>query len=613
MTIYKNNLQEYEATLSKLAQASNRLSTLRLLAFIISATAIIIVANARVLPLLLLVVPLCFVGFALLIKRYNQVTSLKQHTTFLKEINEQELVRLENKLSGFPTGQTFSSRSHAYVSDLDIFGAHSLFQLINRATTESGQALLASWLAEPAPKSVILERQKAVQELTPKLGWRQDFQASGLPFKNAKSDYDKLLAWIEKPVLLLPHQTRYLAVSILLAVVSTAAALYFLRHVFTSDWLVSSLPLVLLLFINSRVLKKVSTIAEEIIESTQHNVKTVGGYQALIARIEGESFDSEVLQRLQSTFSQQHYSAVSEIKKLKNILEVFQLRGTKKEIGRNTMYSIFNTLWLLDIHWILQTEKWKYKNGDHLRTWASSVSEFEVLSSLAGFAYSNPSFTFPEIKEEPYSIHFESLGHPLISAEKRACNDFSLENRGEIMMITGSNMAGKSTFLRTVGVNLVLALMGAPCCAKAGRVSHMKIFTSMRTQDNLEEGISSFYAELKRIEQLLKLIESGEAIFFLLDEMFKGTNSQDRYKGGVSLIKQLSELNAFGMISTHDLELAKLAENHQTVENFSFNSEIREGEIIFNYALTEGICTDFNASELMKRSGIKILSTLDEQ
>ena len=178
-------------------------------------------------------------------------------------------------------------------------------------------------------------------------------------------------------------------------------------------------------------------------------------------------------------------------------------------------------------------------------------------------------------------------------------------------MITGSNMAGKSTFLRTVGVNLVLALMGAPCCAKSGQVSHMKMFTNMRTQDNLEEGISSFYAELKRVERLLTLIKSGEPIFFMLDEMFKGTNSQDRYKGGVSLIKQLSELNAFGLISTHDLELAKLAGNHMIVSNHSFNSQINDGEMSFDYQLTDGICTDFNASELMKRSGIKVLDDIE--
>jgi DNA mismatch repair ATPase MutS len=270
-------------------------------------------------------------------------------------------------------------------------------------------------------------------------------------------------------------------------------------------------------------------------------------------------------------------------------------------------YAAFNNLWFLDVYLIILTEKWKNKNGSSIGGWVSAINEFEALNSLAGFQYSNPTFTFPEIKDDSYCIHFEMLGHPLISEKKRVSNDFSLNRRGEIAMITGSNMAGKSTFLRTVGINMVLALTGAPCCAKHGQLSNLKIFSSMRTQDSLEEGVSSFYAELKRIEQLLKLIQSGQPIFFLLDEMFKGTNSKDRHRGGFSLIKQLKELNAFGIISTHDLDLAVLAGKHTIVTNYSFNSNIREGKMNFNYLLTNELCSDFNASELMKQSGIKVL------
>jgi DNA mismatch repair ATPase MutS len=292
-------------------------------------------------------------------------------------------------------------------------------------------------------------------------------------------------------------------------------------------------------------------------------------------------------------------------------MEVFQLRGWKREFN-NFFYSILNALWFLDVYMIILTEKWKFKNRSHLNTWASAVSEFEVISSLAGLYYSNPSFSFPVINETHYTIHFAGLGHPLINQEKRICNNFILNGRGEIAMITGSNMGGKSTFLRTVGVNMVLALMGAPCCARSGAVSNMQLFSSMRTQDNLQEGVSSFYAELKRIQQLLKLIESGQPIFFLLDEMFKGTNSKDRHRGGFSLITQLKALNAFGIISTHDLELAALAGNHKIITNYSFNSIIDNGEMIFSYELTDGLCKDFNASELMKRSGIKILPGIEE-
>ncbi|KAA6432702.1 hypothetical protein FEM33_23560 [Dyadobacter flavalbus] len=179
--------------------------------------------------------------------------------------------------------------------------------------------------------------------------------------------------------------------------------------------------------------------------------------------------------------------------------------------------------------------------------------------------------------------------------------------KGSVVMVTGSNMAGKSTFLRTVGCNLVLAMTDAPCCAASARIAPVSLFTSMRTQDNLQEGISSFYAELKRIEQLLQRIAGGKPVFFLLDEMFKATNSEDRYKGGVSLIRQLSVLNASGIISTHDLNLAKVASQRLPIRNYSFNSTLKDEKILFSYKLTEGFCTDFNASALMKKSGIDIL------
>ncbi|MCF2442973.1 DNA mismatch repair protein MutS [Dyadobacter sp. CY345] len=614
MNTYKTNIRELDSTLTSLSQSINRLSTFRLAAFVCSVIAIIFLANERFLVPLFFVIPLCFIGFGLLITHYNKLHKQRQRAGFLKKINETEVARLTNKFENLPMGESFVSLDHAYASDFDVFGTHSLFQLINRTTTESGRQLLADWLSRPATKSVILKRQGAIKELAHKLNWRQDFQVAGMRYENSKSDYNKLLEWVEKPGDLLDKESKYRWTSIVMSILSTISAGYFIYGLmyFLEDFLTRFvIPLVVSLFVNARFLKKVNKIAEEIIDSTHQNLQILSGYHSLITQVETEKFESEYLREVQSTFAQNNYSAADEIEKLKKILEVFQNRGTKRSIGRNEFYTIFNNLWLLDIRWILLTEKWKLKNSGYLKYWATAVSEFEVLCSIAGFAYSNPSFCFPEIEDEPYTISFTEMGHPLIATEKRICNNFNLAGRGELAMITGSNMAGKSTFLRTVGLNLVLALMGAPCCARSARVSNMKIFTSMRTQDNLEEGISSFYAELKRIEQLLKLIESQEPIFFLLDEMFKGTNSKDRYKGGASLIKQLSEMNAFGIISTHDLELAHLTENNPAVENFSFNSEITDDEIHFNYRLTKGICTDFNASELMKKCGIKIISDIN--
>lgn len=613
MSIYEDNIRKYDAEALTLAKTLKRLSVLRVLVFVVSAILIFILANERLLTPLLIAAPLCLFGFGLLIKRYYRIAYLKRHATFLKEINGQEVARQESRLTGFPGGQSYCKRDHAYTSDLDVFGSHSLFQLINRATTESGSMCLAEWLAAPASKEVILARQQAVKELTPKLDWRQDLQASGMHFHNPRSDYSKLLAWAEKPPHLLPHSTTYLLACTLLAVLSSVAAVTYLAHVYEANSWLYLLPLLAVLGVNNLILRKVKPVAEELLEYMHDNVKVLGGYEALIHKIASEKFQSPMLQQLQAVLSRDGYATAGEINRLRKILEVFEHRGVKgKPIGGNQLYPLLNNFWLLDIYCIILTEKWKARNRPYLQSWLTAVSEFEALSSIAGFSHANPSFTFPEITDAPYVIRFKQLGHPLLRQQSRVCNDFQLDGRGSIAMVTGSNMAGKSTFLRTVGANLVLALMGAPCCAAAGQVSNMKVFSSMRTQDNLEEGVSSFYAELRRIEQLLRLIESGEAVLFLLDEMFKGTNSKDRHRGGFSLIRQLKELNAFGIISTHDLELAILAGRHHLVSNYSFNSAIQEGEMHFNYALTPELCKDFNASELMKRSGIRILSHLEE-
>ncbi len=614
MQIYQDNIRKYEAEIRELTKVLKRLSILRLVTFLFSIILITILANERLLIPLLIVTPICMLGFGFVVSRHRKINSVKQHTTFLKEINEAEILRLENKLTGFADGETFVNRDHPYVADLDVFGAHSLFQLLNRTTTESGRLKLAEWLSGPVLKAAISKRQEAVKELTPKLDWRQDFQAAGMPFANPGSDYDKLLTWVEKPARLFPRHKRYLFICILLVTLSTLAAFSYFFHLLTEEWYVHLIRLILILVVNFLVLRRLRPIADDILENSQDNTKILGGYRSLITRIESGTFQADKLSRLRSAFSEDGYSAVSEIGRLKRILEVFQLRGIKikgKHTGSHFFYHVFNLFWLFDVYWIILTEKWKQKNRSHLRDWATAVGEFEVLSSMAGFSYSNPSFTFPEIREEPYRMHFETLGHPLIHKKNRVCNSFDLKGKGAIAMITGSNMAGKSTFLRTVGINMVLAFMGAPCCAASGQVSVMKIFSSMRTQDNLEEGVSSFYAELKRVEQLLTLIKSGQAVFFLLDEMFKGTNSKDRHVGGFSLIKQLSKLNAFGMISTHDLELARLTGNHNIAANFSFNSEIQDGEMLFNYELAHGLCRDFNASELMRRSGIDVLSNIE--
>lgn len=614
MKIYRDKIIGYNAKLLELSKVLKRISFLRLFIFVISSIIVIyLISNHLIIPLLM-VFPILVFCFGVAIKYYSKIAFSKEHTAFLKGINEAELLRQECNLEKFDTGQQFINPNHSYTSDLDIFGQHSIFQLVNRTTTESGRIRLSEWLSEPALNDEIQDRQEALKELAQKLDWRQDFQASGLHFQNKKSDYYKLLDWVEKPIVLLKNRGKYIAAAIILPILFFLSLYFLLNNLIAPDGYIYSGLLILVLFINYMILRKLRPLAEDIVETSMENLNTLKGYQTLIHKIEKESFQSKKLQELHSVLTKGNFSAYHEIIRICKLLNFSHQRPVEKiPLGGNYFYPLLNSFLFLDIHLIMGVEKWKSKNKAYLKSWAEVVSEFEVINSFASFSYSNPSYTFPEIIEQNNYIHFESLGHPLINANKRICNDFQSKGYGDIAIITGSNMGGKSTFLRTVGVNLVLALAGAPCCAKYGQVANLKIFTSMRTQDNLMTGVSSFYAELNRIEKMLKLIKSSPNIYFLLDEIFKGTNSEDRHRGGVSLIYQISQLQTSGIIATHDIELAKILGQQNLVTNYSFNSEIKGDAMIFSYELHPSICNDFNASELMRRSGVEIISDVSSE
>ena len=613
MKVYQENLEKYHAETLRLKKVLKKISLLRLSIFIISSAIIIYLLSNHLIKLFFIALPISILCFGLVIKRYNKIVFFKRQTAFLKSINESEILRGECKLEEFDSGDKFIDQNHPYTSDLDVFGEHSLFQLLNRTTTESGMIRLSEWLSEPAPNHEIQDRQEAIKELSQKLDWRQDFQASGMHFQNKKSDYCKLLNWVDQPAVLLKNQRIYLVAVIILPILFLLSAYFFFINLETSKAITYLSLLILVFFINYMILRRINPLAEEIVETSTENLNTLKGYQTLINKIEGGNFESKKLYELQSKLTKGNYSASNEIIRICKLLNFSHQRPIEKiPIGGNYMYPLLNSFLLLDIHLLIAAEKWKAKNKAFLRSWAEVVSEFEVINSLAGFCYSNPSYTFPEITEKNNFLDFESLGHPLINENHRVCNNFRSENYGDITMITGSNMGGKSTFLRTVGVNIVLSLAGAPCCAKRAQVSSLKLYTSMRTQDNLMKGVSSFYAELSRIEKMLKRIESSQNVYFLTDEMFKGTNSEDRHRGGFSLINQLSKLKTSGIIATHDIELAKLLENKKLVTNYSFNSEIKDHSMIFSYELQPGICTDFNASALMKKSGIEIISDISK-
>ncbi|MDQ3394209.1 MAG: DNA mismatch repair protein MutS [Bacteroidota bacterium] len=570
----------------------NKLSIFRACFFISALVLLVYFANARNFDLVWAIILLFPIAFGFLVNYHNKVRYKRNHAFNLVAINEEEILKIQGNLKGFETGDRHQDGLHPYIKDLDIFGQNSVFQLLNRCNTIGGKALLAKWLKTPAPIEDVILRQDAVKELSPLLQWRQEFQARGRHFKDDKENIDSLLDWIDNNDLGLKIKWLKIALIILpiFALSTIMLWLFFDFHYI--------FPLAVII-INSIVLKSVFNIANDATEKTYKGNTALKSYGKLIEMIEETEFNSQRLQALKFHFHHQNFKASDEVKKLQTILDFLQVRG-------NVFYLIVNVVFILDVYWLLKGEIWKKKSGQFVKNWFAAIDEIEIINSMAGFRYANTNYSFPILAKENHQFISQNLGHPLIKSNIRVYNDFKMQGKGKIIIVTGSNMAGKSTFLRTVGVNVVLALMGAPVCASSLTLSFTHVFTSMRTEDNLEESVSSFYAELKRLKQLLTLLEQQGPVLFMLDEILKGTNSHDRHLGAIALIKQLNKLDASGFVSTHDIELGKIKDEIQEVENYSFNSEIIGDEIIFDYKVTPGICKNFNASKLMEKMGIKV-------
>lgn len=593
--VYEENIKRYTLASADHQRKASRISWLRLVVFLISLTGIAYLLQQSLLVPAIAVTIIASVGFIILIRSHQKVLYAKAFNEALLEVNQQEKARKALNLDAFPNGVEFEDISHPYSVDLDLFGQHSLFQLLNRTTTKAGATMLSQWMLEPAAGEVILKRQEAVKELSVDLGWLQDFQARGLLYKQHPEAGGELISWIHEPLSVQTKPIYGWLKYLLPAITSVLIVLYF-REVIPYYF-----PLGLLA-INAFLLAKFQVLAKDTYEKTYRNIQTLKAYQSMISKIESSAFEATRLKTLHAHFAQKSYLASKAIQELKDILSRIETR-------QNAFYWILNPIFLLDIFWLWQAETWRKRYKDHVETWFETISEFEVLSSIAAWCYSQPEYIFPEIADKPFQLQSKAMGHVLLSTEDRICNDFSLIGKGSIVVLTGSNMSGKSTFLRTIGTNVVLALMGSPVCAQELVISPYRIFTSMRTTDSLEENTSSFYAELKRLKQLIQLVEQTQPVLFLLDEVLKGTNSRDRHQGAAALIKQLSQKTAAGLVSTHDLALGALSDQMSQVQNFSFNSHMENGRLVFDYKLREGLCKSFNASQLMIQMGIELDDT----
>lgn len=538
-----------------------------------------------------------FTGLAIFLfavrKDLTNKESISHHERLIT-INEQELLYLQHQYTHQKDGSEFYKDEHSYAGDLDIFGRASLYQFINRTYSQQGNQLLADWLLTPATPQVIQERQKAVQELMQQTNWRQELQAHGSSSTITVDTEKKMEEWLKEENQFINKKTWHV-IRYIFPAIATSILLCFLFDVITYQrFLQSLLAFTIIAFAITRLIVPLYRKLNKI--TAQMEVLSNS-----IACIEQAAFTDPLLGELKSQFHSGSNKASQQILQLKNIFNRFDYRLNP------VVFIPLNVFMLWDLQQVLQLEKWKQKNNQQINHWFHCLAQLEALNSIAILAFNHPHWSFPILKTDEPAFVAEQLGHPLIDKHKNVLNDFSTVGKEQINLITGSNMAGKSTFLRSVGVNMVLACMGAPVCAKQLIASPLKVMSSMRIKDNLEESTSTFYAELKKLKQIIDAVNNNEAVFILLDEILRGTNSNDRHTGSKALIKQVLQHKATGILATHDLELAKLADEYlSTVHNYHFDVQVNADELYFDYKIKRGVCQSMNASILMKKIGIEL-------
>ncbi|WP_044964274.1 MutS family DNA mismatch repair protein [Sorangium cellulosum] len=518
--------------------------------------------------------------------------------------------RVAGDFADFPErGDRFAAPDHDYAGDLDVFGQASLFQLLNVAQTGEGEATLAAFLAEPAPATAVAARQEAVRELAGLGAFREDLAVVGMQAGARGREAGPLIAWAEAPPALLGPEARAggLPVSALLTAAKVlvpltlallaaprfipAEQLGLLRHAYLLPLAAQILVLVLL-----------RPAVEPIVAAASSREAPFARYRPILARVEEQAFSSALLRELKAELAGPSGALASrEMTALESRVGYSDLRHS------GLVHIVANLFLLWDVWCALALERWKLRAGRHVKAWMRTLGHMEALASLATFAHENPDYAYPDVKDGEPRFTAAGLGHPLLPRDRRVTNDVSLEGAGAALLVTGSNMSGKSTLLRAVGVNAALALAGAPVCASSLSLSPVRVRTSMRIKDSLEHGVSHFYAELTRLKRVVDGANGGERVLFLLDEILHGTNARERQIGARAVVRHLVARGAIGAVSSHDMGLSVLEqETAGRVRNMHFEELVVEDRMTFDYKLKPGVVTSANALRLMKIVGIDV-------
>ncbi|MBI1184964.1 hypothetical protein GC194_11875 [bacterium] len=582
---YNSNIGKYRAALLKLAQSNRRIAALRLLAALLLVALVLAMFYQKPVYVFALAGLLLLVAFIKLVKMHLKIKAQTKLNENLLQINENEIQALSGNHGAFQAGNHFLTHDHAHAYDLDLFGKNSLYQRLCRCSVAESQAYLAQLLCQNNRLSVA-ENQAIIKELMLKADWRQELQANGQLHKE-NDGYSQLKNWFVSDYQFIGNK-GFKALRYIIPSLMAFAVLLWLLGAIAGNVVV--LAFIINLGLVGRHVKKVNAFHASL-SRKQH---LLDAYARLLNIIGKEQFVQQELQQIQ-TDADGGNKAINQFGKWVGLLDA----------RLNIMIAVLlNGVLAWDIVYCLKIESWKKQYSEQMGKWISAIAAIESYNSLANYAFNHPQFCWPQQVDDDI-INAQNMGHTFLSETKRVCNDFQLSAKGQVVLLSGANMSGKSTFLRTVGINLVMARQGLPVCATHFSFKPIPVFTSMRINDSLQDSESYFYAELKRLKFIIDEIKSGREIFVLLDEILRGTNSNDKHKGSAALIAQLIGLQTSAIVASHDISLSVLEEKYTgKLLNRSFEVENRAGELVFDYKLRQGVCKNLNASYLMEKMGI---------
>ncbi len=588
LEFYTLSIQQFEQELRQLKKQLATSSTIRLLVFLaIGFGLYFFFGNAQT---MMIIGVSGFVLFLYLVSRHTDLQYKRDLVVKLIDINTTEIKVLNRDYLSLDEGSEFIDPMHAYSYDIDLFGRGSFFQYINRTSINEGRNQLFNILTENVIHD-IERKQETIKELASKPAWRQHFSAIASLVKVQHAAKD-IVEWIHNYSSVFPKFLRFLPAifslisSILIALVSFNVLSFNILVI----WFFIGLA------VTGAYLKRVNTIYQDADKAKD----TFKQYHQLLNEIENVSFNSQILQEKQAAIKTESKKASAIFASFSKILDALDQRN-------NIFIAVLgNAFFLRDTQQAYKVEQWIKTYTANVENWFDVIAFFDAQNSLSNVVFNHPEYVFPIIQNSKNVIHTKKLGHPLLKSEQRIDNDYQIKQE-EFFIITGANMAGKSTFLRTVSLSIVMANIGLPVCAQSFEYSPIRLITSMRTSDSLADDASYFFSELKRLKFIVDQINPealGDNYFVILDEILKGTNSTDKAIGSKKFVQKLVASNSTGIIATHDLSLCEIEKDLSQIQNYYFDAEIIDDELHFDYKLKEGICKNMNASFLLKKMEI---------